>query len=234
MEGLIKARPNRFIFLVEIKGKIEKCHCPSTGQIASLKFEDIPCLLSKAENKERKTRFTVEAISFDSPKKKNKNWIGINQNKANEYVEFFLKTKQLNKIFPKINKIQREIPLKKSRIDFLINGRDYLEVKTPLKEIPSEKHPQHQARKNNFISFDRLVKHFGDISKSITKNSRAILLLCYIYDAEIFMVPAENKQTKIIKAARQARARGLENWQINLKIDKFGVSLIKYFKLGLF
>ncbi|MEI6850117.1 MAG: DNA/RNA nuclease SfsA, partial [archaeon] len=39
-EGVIKSRPNRFIMLVLIDGKLEKCHCPSTGRIGNIKFED--------------------------------------------------------------------------------------------------------------------------------------------------------------------------------------------------
>jgi sugar fermentation stimulation protein A len=233
-EGVIKSRPNRFIFMVEIKGKIVKCHCPSTGQIASLEFKDIPCLLSESENPDRKTKFTAEAISLDSVKRKNKNWIGINQTKANQYIEFFLRTKQLKKLFPKIVNLKREVKLSNSRIDFLINERDYLEVKTPLKDIPSEQHPNYKKRESDFISFDRLVKHFNDISKSIKHNSRAIFLICFIYNAEIFNPPKKKAQLKIIRAAKKARARGLENWQINLKIDKSGVSLIRYCKLKLF
>jgi len=182
--------------MVQIKGKLFKCHCPSTGQIASIEFKNIPCLLSEAENKDRKTKFTVEAISLDLIKKKKKNYIGINQTKANQYIEFFLKTKQLKKLFPKIKTIKREVKLRNSRIDFLINERDYLEVKTPLKEIPSEKHPNFKKRTSKFISFDRLVKHFGDISKSIKNNSRAIFLMCFIYDAEIFNPPKKMLKTK--------------------------------------
>jgi sugar fermentation stimulation protein A len=229
--GLIKSRPNRFIFNVEINGEIVKCHCPSTGQIASIRFENIPCLLSESENSSRKTKFTVEAISLDSL---NKKWIGINQTKANEYVEFFLRTGQLNKLFSKVDSLQREVPLGKSRIDFLVNKRDYLEVKTLLKDIPSQNHPNYVKRTTKFNSFDRIIKHFRDISKSINGTSRAVILLCYIYDADKFKVPVQDKQAKIVNAAKKASAAGLENWQINLKIDKKGVDLIDYFKLNLF
>jgi len=229
VKGIIKSRPNRFIFQVEINGKIEKCHCPSTGQIASISFEDVPCLLSESDNKERKTKFTVEAISLD-----NKNYIGINQTKANHYVEFFLKTNQLNRMFSKINEIKREVKFANSRIDFKINDKDYLEVKTPLKDIPSESHLNYLKRKTEFVSFDRLVKHFTDISKSINRGSRAIFLMCYIYEAKRFAVPKENKNKEIVNAAKKANIAGVENWQINLKIDSEGISLLDYFKLNLF
>jgi len=73
IEGLIKSRPNRFIMMVEINGKVEKCHCPSTGRIGDIIFKDIPCLVSKAESEsKRKTKFTVEAFSNDNPKLKTK------------------------------------------------------------------------------------------------------------------------------------------------------------------
>ena len=234
IEGLIKSRPNRFIMLVEINGKIEKCHCPSTGQIASISFDDIPCLVSEAEDKDRKTRFTVEAISLDSKEKQNKEWIGINQTKANEYVEFFIKLNKLSKIFPEIREIKREIKLNKSRIDFLINNHDFLEIKTLLKDIPSESHPNYKKRKSKFVSFDRIIKHFNDISSEIKNGSRAIFLLCYLYNAKPFSVPKENPSSKIVNVAKKSVSKGLEQWQINFKVDKEGIELIDYFKLNLF
>lgn len=237
INGLIKSRPNRFIMKVLIDNIIETAHCPSTGAIAGIKFENIPCLLSESDNPERKTRFTVEAISLDEINKKNKSWIGINQSKANEYVEFFLRTNQMPELFDSINEIKREVALGKSRIDFLINNKNYLEVKMLLKDIPSENHPNHKNNQNNkkakFNSFDRIIKHFNDISKSITKNSRAVFLLCFVYNAEKFKPPLKS-EPRIINAAKKAESRGLETWQINLKIDKTAIELIDYFKLKLF
>ncbi len=88
-EGIITSRPNRFIMLVNFNGKIEEAHCPSTGKIGNIEFNNIPCLVSKSNNKNRRTKYTVEAISLDNPNKKEKSWIGINQNRINEYVKFF-------------------------------------------------------------------------------------------------------------------------------------------------
>jgi len=235
IEGVIKSRPNRFIMQVFVNGKLERCHCPSTGRIGSIKFEDIPCLLSKSTNRERKTPYTVEAFSLDSLNNKNKSWIGINQTKANEYVEFFIKSGLLKNMLGEIKEVKREVSLGKSRIDFLINSRDYLEVKTPLMIIPTEGHIKHLENKKPFSNFERMIKHFNDVSKSIKGKSRAIILLCNIYDAKPFEVPRpEEAEKKIVNAAKKARLRGLENWQINLKIDKTGVSLINFFKLNLF
>ncbi|VVB66666.1 Sugar fermentation stimulation protein A [Candidatus Gugararchaeum adminiculabundum] len=234
-EGLVKSRPNRFIMLVEIQGKLVKCHCPSTGQIGSITFQNIPCLLSKSGNPERKTAYTVEAISLDSPKKKSKSWIGINQTDANRYMEFFIKSGQLPRMVGKVEKFQREVKLGKSRIDFLVNGRDFIEAKTLVMTIPCEGHPNYKKRTSKFLSFGRLIKHYKEIANSIGNGSRAIFLLCFLYNSVSFVPPqTDNHTIKIKRAARKAIAKGVENWQLNLKVSKEGVKLLDYFRLNLF
>ncbi len=234
-EGIIRSRPNRFIMIVSVDGKLEKCHCPSTGRIGGIKFEEIACLLSKSKNPERKTKYTVEAFSLDELGKRDKSWIGINQTRANEYVDFFIKSGLLRNMLGKVGEVKREVKLGRSRIDFLVNGRDYLEVKTPLMLIPTEGHRSHHENKTPFASFDRMIKHFGDVSRSIKGDSRAIFLLCNMYDAKPFEVPKPKvSERKIVIAARKASLRGLEHWQINLRMDKKGLRLINCFRLNLF
>lgn len=45
LEGVILKRRNRFIMEVEYDGTVYDCHCPTTGRIGNIVFEDIPCLL---------------------------------------------------------------------------------------------------------------------------------------------------------------------------------------------
>jgi len=222
IEGLIKSRPNRFIMLVEINGELVKCHCPSTGRIGNVEFHNIPCLLSESDDKLRKTKYTVESIYTDSV------WVGINQTKANSYIAFFLKNNLLKKMI-NVQDFKREVKLKTSKIDFLVNENCFLEVKTPLTMLPFGT----KKGKYEFTSFERLERHFTDISKQISKGQRAIVLLCYMYNAPRFKVP-KLSNNHIVKTVKQANARGLEHWQINFKVDKEGVSLIDYFKLDLF
>lgn len=227
-EALIKSRPNRFIMFIEIDRKLEKAHCPVTGRIGNLVFKDIPCLVSRSNNEKRKTKYTVEAISLDPSEKKDKSWVGINQTNVNRYIEFLFKNKQLERI-AQGNKINREVSIGKSRIDFQIDN-NLVEVKMPLisfnmktNEVPSK-----------FTSFDRLIKHFNELARSLKKNSRAIVINCYIYDAPPFSPPKIKETSKIQQAARKAINNGVELWQVNLRIDKKGIQLIKYFKLNLF
>jgi len=132
-----------------------------------------------------------------------------------------------------VKELKREVNFAHSRLDFLVNNKDYIEVKTPLIDLPNPK--KEKQEHTRFNSFDRLVKHFNDLSKHLEKNKRAILLMCYIFDAPAFKVPPVSKaEMKIVRAARRAQSKGLENWQINLAISKEGVRLVDYFKLELF
>jgi len=224
IEGIIKSRPNRFVMFVKIGGKIERCHCPSTGSIGGIKFENIPCLLSRATG-ERKTKYTVEAIKIHGQ------WVGINQTNANRYIEFFLKKNLVRKMVD-VTDLKREQTVGDSRIDFLINSHTYLEVKTPLKDLYFKKNPLLDEKS---VDFQRLVRHFDDLTKRLKKGSRAIVLLCFIYDARRFNPPnPRGNESKIVGAAKKASNAGLENWQINLRIDRKGVELEKLFRLNMF
>lgn len=224
--GIIRARPNRFIMHVELNGEMYNCHCPVTGKIGNVVFKDIPCLLSKSKNENRKTTHTVEAISIDN----GESWVGLNQNKSNKIVEFLFKTNQLSNIFESINTIKREVKLHDSKLDFLINGKHYVEVKTLLRDLKANNDVVKKEGPSG-IFYERLVRHVGDITKELPEDSRAIMLLCFTYDAEEFRPPQNNDYSnKIGEAMSEAIKKGLENWQVNLRFDEYGVELIKCFK----
>lgn len=124
IEGVIRSRPNRFLMNVEVNGVDHLAHCPVTGKIWNIDFEDsnIPCLLSQPEmpissSKKRKTSWTVEAISMQLPKEKEKTWIGINQSKVNSYIEHFLMNTNLQ-FAPPGEIVKREVKIGQSRLDF--------------------------------------------------------------------------------------------------------------------
>ena len=232
VEGLIKSRPNRFIMMVYVNGKTVKCHCPATGRIGGMVFENVPCLLSRSRNKKRKTLYTVEAISVNKPSAKHRKWVGINQNAANRYVEFFLKTGEFRRMVEG-NDVQREVSLGRSRIDFKV-GNTFVEVKTFLSMLPFGNRVQY-TKQTKSSSFDRLIKHFKDLGDSLKTGNRAVVLLCFMYDADAFSPPKPDKSNiRVYRSARNSSRRGVENWQVNLRINRKGVELRDYFKLNLF
>ncbi len=233
-EGLILKRPNRFLMDVLINNELVRCHCPSTGRIGGITFDKIPCLLSKCNNSKRKTDYTVEAISLNKPEDKKKYWIGINQVKANRYIEYFLKTNQLIKIVKcdKNTKILREKFIGNSKLDFLVNN-SYIEVKTPLVQLQLKKH--YFTNKNikisdfkNFNSTDRFLKHIEELSNSLKIHEKAYLITLFMFDAKKFNPPRSERYEYIFNAVSQAKNSGVEIWQVNLSIDEYGVELKSY------
>jgi len=223
-QGRIISRPNRFIMLIRAGNRTLRCHCPTTGRLGDLRLSGLPCLYSTSPSKSRKTAHTIEAIS-SSPT--GGQWIGINQTAANRYFEFFLRQKALKRLAS--GPVHREVRIGKSRIDFLV-GDAYVEVKTPLMTLPAPEGTP-RIRHSRFESFDRLIKHMGELKDSLASGKRAKIVLCYLYDAKPFTPPPPDRtNARILKAARVAEEAGVERWQVNLHIDASGVSLIRYFR----
>ncbi|MDA4125260.1 MAG: DNA/RNA nuclease SfsA [Thaumarchaeota archaeon] len=230
-EGIVMSRPNRFVMMVQSKGRTLRCHCPTTGRLGDLDLHGIPCLFSNARNTARKTAFTVEAVSAGKTRERPKSWIGINQTAANRYIEHLLRTGQLSRMVK--GEVKREVRLGSSRIDFQV-GRTYLEVKTPLIVLPSAPGVRSVSR-SRFNSYDRLIKHMTELSKSLKDGKRAVIVMCYLYDAKRFKPPSgDSDNSRILDVARKAEETGVETWQVNLNLDRNGVTLNKYFRNHLF
>ncbi|MDR0887799.1 MAG: DNA/RNA nuclease SfsA [Candidatus Methanoplasma sp.] len=228
-EGLILRRRNRFIMDVDVDGSVCGCHCPVTGRIGNIVFKDIPCLLSRSTDPARKTPYTIEAISLDLPSQEEKSWIGINQNAANRYVEYFLKSGGFSDMVT-AETVKREQVLGASKLDFLV-GDTYIEVKTPLTTLQVEI-KEHISTKpvTEFNSFERFVKHINELADSLQQHQRAILMSCFIYDNPRFRPGDKSKSSEFIRGQVQSCiGRGIEVWQVNFRITPTGVSLIRYF-----
>jgi sugar fermentation stimulation protein A len=222
--GTIASRPNRFIMLVRAEGRTLRCHCPTTGRLGDFDLPGIRCLYSTSRAPRRKTAYTVEAISTSL---KAESWIGINQTAANRYIEHFLRSGSLSRIAK--GPVTREVRLGDSRIDFAV-GRTYVEVKTPLIMLPSGPTTK-KVRRSKFDSFDRLIRHMSELRRSLSSGRKAAIVLCFLYDAKPFRPPPRDRtNSRILAAARSAQEAGVERWQVNLKVDRKGVSLIRYFR----
>ena len=229
-EGLILRRGNRFLMDVLIAGKVQICHCPCTGSINNLIFENIPCLFSENSSLKRKTKYTVEAISLNKPAEKKKYWIGINQNKANRYIEFFLEQNILKNMVD-CKTLAREQKINNSKIDFLVNNNCYLEVKTPLTHLNLK--PCYYTNYNikqkgifGYESIDRFFKHMDDLANSLKNNQRAILLAFFMFELDKFDPPLLDKNSDVIaKKVEEIRKRGVEMWQVSATFNEHGLNL---------
>lgn len=220
IRATIKSRINRFIFIVDLNGIEVEAHCPSGSTIAGIprkEFKNIPCLMSdNGENPNRRTRYTVEAISLDN----GLTYAGINQVKSNKFVNYFLQDEAIQNILGIKAPITREKKLGKSRIDFK-SSDGYIEVKTMVAEYYAEASEQlKQLMKEQEPSIERLQKHIKELTNEVkAHNSKAIAITVFQYNAPKFKPPVNNPIYKdFVKDLKIAKACGVKQFQMNIKL----------------
>lgn len=213
IEGIVTKRTSIYTMLIDIDGTEVSCHCPTTGRIGNLDISGRPCLLSKAVDPNRKTPYTVEAISLNQSEDTEKNWIGINQNAANRYIEHYLVNGGFADMVGTGNDVKREQFLGISKLDFLV-GTTYLEVKTPLQQLQAVIPDYVKTKKvTPFSSTDRFVKHITGLGNSLKDHERAILLTCFIYDNPGFeVIERSTNYEQVTAAVGKSTMMGLETW----------------------
>ena len=82
--GIFRARPNRFLALVELQGELQRCHVPNTGRLGELLLPGAAVWCKKAETPGRKTAWSLLVV------KKGENLVNIDSQAPNhvaaEYV----------------------------------------------------------------------------------------------------------------------------------------------------
>jgi sugar fermentation stimulation protein A len=245
---------------------LTKCHCPVTGRLGALQWPKgkdsslnespamVPCLLFPPVGPpsailKRSTGYTVEAIEINGA------WIGINQNKANRFVESLLEGELLDSVLgieksTSKKKIERERTLGSSKLDFLINGNHYIEVKSPMTSftIPYE-HPlkvELSANDRAGNIGERLIRHTKELTKALDElpGTKATLIVLFQYEAPAF-TPSKtaslDSETSskykanweaVRSAMKGARESGMRTVQVNVRIDEKGVTFLGAFKVS--
>lgn len=243
VRGVIIDRPNRFVANCDISGEVVRAHCPVTGSIGGFNISGLECLLSAADKSsrgKRSTTHTLEAITLWEEKDKDFQWLGINQNRVNRYVENAIGQKLLNDIPSIFNTftannnslvIRREPKIGESKLDFLINNNLVIEVKTPLRNLMLNI-PEHVVVSGDAtVGTDRMFRQLGDISDWLTAGNShsALLISVFLYDGLPFTVPTLHNATYANTVARleYLNGVGLERYQLNFIIDECGVKLLR-------
>lgn len=228
LHATIKSRINRFIFIVDYNGLEVEAHCPSGGTIASIPrklMTQLPCLLSDhGENTNRRTRYTVEAISLDN----GRTYMGINQISSNHYVHQFLQDEDVQSVLNINGPVAREKKLGNSRIDFKVNDT-YIEVKTMVAEYYGKASKQLRAlMKPQEPSVERMQKHIRELTHEVDAHkSKAIMLTVFQYDAPKFEPPVDNpKYAEFVEDLKIAKASGVRQVRMNLCVTDTHIELL--------
>lgn len=132
--GTLIKRYKRFLADIELdSGEVITAHCPNTGPMTGVCTPGSKVLVSRSDNPKRKHAYTWEAIEVTDTVP---TWVGINTSLPNRVIKSALEQQLLPELAGHYDTVRPEVRYgeeNKSRIDFLLTGKDekpiYLEVK---------------------------------------------------------------------------------------------------------
>jgi len=167
ISGLLVKRYKRFFVDVKIKNKIVTAHCPNSGSMLGLLNKDNKVWITKAVNKKRKLKYTLQIIEV------NGFMVGVNTHFTNKIVNHALK-ENLIEDFSKTVKITSEQTFgEHTRFDFYLEDKKkkcFLEVKNVTLK-----------RKHKIAEFpdsvtSRGTKHLNELINARKKGFKAYML----------------------------------------------------------
>ena len=201
IKGKLIKRYKRFFADIKVNNSTLTAHCPNTGSMLGLLDKNNEAWISKADDPNRKLKFTLEIINSK------KLLIGVNTHRANRIVEHALRNRLIQE-FKSIKNIKSEFKFSKdTRFDFLCDKK-ILEVKNVT-----------FTREKNLAEFpdavtERGTKHLIKLMESLSKNYQPYVLFL--------------TQIQGINNFRIAKDIDDNYYQNYLKAKKAGVKFLAY------
>lgn len=200
--GVFRARPNRFVAVVEVDGADAVCHVKNTGRCKELLVPGCTVILEPAANPARKTPYDVIAVY------KGDRLINMDSQAPNKVAEEYLKER-----FPAAV-IRREVRYGDSRLDFAmeLDGETwYVEVKGCTLEV------------DNIGYFpdaptDRGVKHLRHLMQAVKEGYKAAVLFVVQMEGIAAIRPNDTTHPTFGDALRQAAAAGVQVWAVDCAV----------------
>ncbi len=203
-QGYFLERPNRFIALVDIAGKIEKCHVKNTGRCQELFQPGTKVWVDKSENLNRKTLYDLVAVS------KAGRVINVDSQAPNQIVKEWLQAEEgqskAQPLFSDITYIKPECKYHDSRIDFYIETQDgkkiFLEVKgVTLEEEGVARFPDAPT--------ERGIKHMLELQKAVLEGYEAYILFVIQMKGVQYFEPNDRTHPQFGETLRQVKDAGV-------------------------
>lgn len=131
IEAIFIDRPNRFVAIVSINGKIEAVHVKNTGRCKELLIPDAKVILCISDNSARKTKYDLISVY-----KEGLGWVNLDSQVPNTLFKEWVSGKQV--YFRDLNYVKPECKYGMSRIDFYLEcnyRKIFIEIKSCTLEI---------------------------------------------------------------------------------------------------
>ena len=197
--GIFRARPNRFIAIVEVDGTDTVCHVKNTGRCKELLVPGCTVILAAGDNPARKTPYDVIAVY------KGERLINMDSQAPNAVAAAYLQER-----FPHAT-VRREVTYGDSRLDFAVEDGDarwFVEVKGCTLEVDNVGYfPDAPTQRG--------VKHLHHLTQAVREGYRAAVLFIIQMEEIAAIRPNDTTHPAFGEALRQAAAAGVEIWAVD-------------------
>ncbi|NLK76295.1 MAG: DNA/RNA nuclease SfsA [Clostridiales bacterium] len=164
VNGKFQSRPNRFIAMVDIDGKVETCHVKNTGRCKELLLPGAEVYLEKSGNPNRKTAYDLVGV------KKGKVLINMDSQAPNQAVKEWLEKEVY---FKNITYLKPECKYGNSRVDFYLETADERKIFIEVKGVTLEE--EGVARFPDAPTL-RGIKHMKELEQAVQQGYEAYIL----------------------------------------------------------
>ena len=189
VSGRLVKRYKRFFADVELSnGRIVTAHCPNTGSMIGLAKHGVKVWLEPNEDPRKKLKYSWKLVDHE-----NGHFTGVDTSIANKIVYEALLQRKILEVLDYDIILREQKYGANSRVDFLLSNRSktcYLEVKSVT-----------LCRQEKIAEFpdtvtSRGAKHLKELSKTVSTNTRAIVLyLVQRSDCNYFKIAGDLDQT---------------------------------------
>lgn len=211
--GKFKNRPNRFIAMVEIDGKVETCHVKNTGRCQELLLPEAEVYLEKSDNPNRKTAYDLIGV------KKGEVLINMDSQAPNKAVKEWLEKEVY---FKNITYLKPECKYGNSRVDFYLETAEGRKIFIEVKGVTLEE--EGIARFPDAPTL-RGIKHIKELEQAVMKGYEAYILFVIQMKGIKWFEPNDRTHQAFGDTLREAAKNGVGILAYDCTITKDSMEL---------
>lgn len=211
--GKFKNRPNRFIAMVEIDGKVETCHVKNTGRCRELLLPEAEVYLEKSDNPNRKTAYDLVGV------KKEEVLINMDSQAPNKAVKEWLEKEVY---FKNITYLKPECKYGNSRVDFYLETAEGRKIFIEVKGVTLEE--EGIARFPDAPTL-RGIKHIKELEQAVMKGYEAYILFVIQMKGIKWFEPNDKTHQAFGDTLREAAKNGVGILAYDCMITKDSMEL---------
>ena len=207
IQAKFKERPNRFLGVVELKGKATQCFIPNPGRMKELMIPDTKVYLVEKKGLHRKTDYDMKLVEKDGK------LISVDSRLPNK---IFAEAIMENKLepFKEYSVTRTEPTFMESRLDFMLEKQDeqaLIECKScNLVEEGTALFPDAPTKRGQ--------RHMNTLVMALTLGRAGVVFIVQRDDAELFR-PFKDRDPGFAGAIEKAVDEGVEIYAYTCNVD---------------